>query len=72
MKRKTKVIITKICLFFMLGLIGYLIASELYVWYRRKKNITTQPQLDVLLLYALLFDIIMIFGLPVIIALVWY
>jgi len=53
MKRKNKVLITKVLLFFILGFIGYYIIKEIYLCYRKKKNITTEPNLPRLLIGAL-------------------
>lgn len=55
MRRRTKVIITKILLIFMLGIIGYFIIEPIYSWYRKKRNFQTEPNLGVLLVIASLF-----------------
>ena len=55
MKQKTKVTITKIILFISLGMIGYYIMKHIYLWYRKKKNIKTEPNLSCMLLCVLAF-----------------
>lgn len=58
MKRKTKVTITKVLLVILLGIIGYFIAKAIYLWYRKKRNITTEPNLSRILIYAITFNLI--------------
>ena len=50
MRWKTKVTITKILLFIMTGAIGYYMGKYIYLWWRKKYNITTKPNLLLILL----------------------
>ena len=58
MKRKTKVSITKVLLVFLLGVIGYFIAKAIYLWDRKKRNITKEINLSRILIYAITFNLI--------------
>ena len=39
----------------MLGVIGYFIGKEIYLWYRKKRGIATEPNLGLILFITFLF-----------------
>ena len=66
-KQKLKLLITKILLFIMLGAIGYLLGKWIYMWYRKKYDIQTDPNLLSLIFLTLLISIV-----PNMLLVAWY
>jgi len=58
MRRKTKVIITKILLILMWGILWYFVVKRIYLWQRKKRGVETEINLAYCLFVSFLITLL--------------